>query len=188
MHECGLSTFRAGHARVVKSLARCAKGYGTGAGKHGGVIASNAREADMSTGVDADVRVLRHHMAVENAHQMEQTLATLTEDCVFDDRALGQVFTGHGGAAEYYRMWWDAFEVTVAAEHVQVAAEGTAAAQTWWRGRQVGPFLGVPATGREVHVPVAIFVELRDGRLAAERLYWDRLSVLRQLGAGKEAV
>jgi len=42
-------------------------------------------------------------MQAENAHQIEQTLATLTLDCLFEDLVLGQVFRGHAGE----RMYWD---------------------------------------------------------------------------------
>ncbi len=31
------------------------------------------------------------HLAAENEHRLEDTLATLHEDCLFEDRALGQV-------------------------------------------------------------------------------------------------
>jgi hypothetical protein len=51
---------------------------------------------------EAYQRLLRTHMQAENAHRMQETLATLTPDCLFEDLALGQVFRGHAGAREYY--------------------------------------------------------------------------------------
>lgn len=49
--------------------------------------------------------LLAKHLAAENAHQLDETLATLTEDCVFDDKALGKKFYGRAGAGEYYKAW-----------------------------------------------------------------------------------
>jgi len=53
-------------------------------------------------------RLLRVHLAAENAHRMEETLATLTEDCRFEDLTIGKTFYGREGARDYYRLWWDA--------------------------------------------------------------------------------
>jgi carboxymethylenebutenolidase len=41
---------------------------------------------------------------------------------------------------------------------------------------------GVEATGRRVEIPMVVVVEFRDGKIAAERIYWDQASVLVQLG------
>jgi steroid delta-isomerase-like uncharacterized protein len=127
-------------------------------------------------------KLLRRHMDVENAHRLDETLATLTEDCRFDDRALGRVYEGHKGAAEFYAMWWDAFDVQVSAEELHFTSPKSAVARTWWRGLHVKTFLGLPATYRELELPVAVFVTLRDGLIAGEQLYWDRMTLFEQLG------
>ena len=41
---------------------------------------------------------------------------------------------------------------------------------------------GVPPTGRRVEVPLVVVVQLRDGEIVCERIYWDQASVLVQLG------
>ena len=41
---------------------------------------------------------------------------------------------------------------------------------------------GVPPTGKEIDVTFIIFVDFRDGKMAAERIYWDHAAVLRQAG------
>ena len=62
---------------------------------------------------EANQACLIRHLTAENAHKLEETLATLTEDCIFEDVALQKTFHGKAGAAEYYRMWWSAFEIKV---------------------------------------------------------------------------
>jgi carboxymethylenebutenolidase len=131
---------------------------------------------------DVYVPVLHRHLEAENAHRMEDTLATLTPDCVFEDVALGQRFTRHDGAATYYRMWWTAFDTEVVPERLHLA-DGIAVAETTWRGIHVGTFADITPSGRRIDVAVAIVVELRDGLIAGERLYWDRARLLEQLGA-----
>lgn len=41
---------------------------------------------------------------------------------------------------------------------------------------------GISPTGRPVEVPLMVVVELRDGQVYCERIYWDQASVLVQLG------
>ena len=56
---------------------------------------------------------------------------------------------------------------------------------------------GIPTTGKRVEFPMVVIVQFRDGKMAAERIYWDQASVLVQLGlldastlpvAGREVV
>lgn len=133
-----------------------------------------------------DWALLARHTEVENAHDLAATVATLTPDCRFEDVALATAYEGRDEAARYYRMWWEGLDPTVVVEHVhELAGQRAVVAETVWRGRHVGPFLGIAPTGAEVTVAVVIVAELRDGLLAAERLYWDRATVLEQLDAGR---
>lgn len=127
--------------------------------------------------------VLHQHLEAENAHHLEDTLDTLTPDCVFEDIALGDRFTGHEGAARYYRMWWSAFATEVVPERLHLA-DGVAVAETTWRGVHVGVFADMAPTLRRIELPVAIIVTLQGSLIAGERLYWDRARLLEQLAAG----
>jgi carbon-monoxide dehydrogenase small subunit len=48
-------------------------------------------------------KVLGHHLEAENACRLEETLDTLTQDCVVKDIPLGERVTGHDGVARYYQ-------------------------------------------------------------------------------------
>jgi len=41
---------------------------------------------------------------------------------------------------------------------------------------------GVPPTGKPIKVELVIVIQFRDGKMAAERIYWDQAAVLRQIG------
>jgi steroid delta-isomerase-like uncharacterized protein len=132
---------------------------------------------------DDTIELLGRHLEAENGHCLADTLATLTRDCVFEDMALGQTFHGHEGATSYYRMWWDAFDTAITPERLHLAGD-TAVAETTWRGSHVGEFLGIAPTKQTIDVPIIIVVEIRDGLMAVERLYWDRLRLIDQLKVG----
>jgi steroid delta-isomerase-like uncharacterized protein len=132
--------------------------------------------------------MLDRHLRAENAREMQATLATLSPDCVFEDLPLGRTYSGRSGAADYYRLWWEAFEPTVSADRLHWTEEGAAIAETRWQGVHTGHWLGMDATGRAIDVPVAIFITFSDDDLvAAERFYYDLTTIRRQLALGRSA-
>ena len=126
--------------------------------------------------------LLKKHLAAENSHNLDETLMTLSEDCVFDDKALGQKFYGHEGAAVYYKAWWDAFEMTVHTEKRYYPEPEWVIVETNFKGKHIGDFFGVKATNHEISLPIAIFISLKDGLMSGERFYWDRATLAEQLG------
>lgn len=131
----------------------------------------------------ANQALMARHVSAESARRMEDTLATLHEDCVFDDVTLGRTFHGREGARSYYRMWWDAFGNSVRVDDSHWTMDGLVVAQARFQGVHDGPFLGIAPTGRPVDLPIWVQVTgFRDGLMAGERLYWDFATLLRQLG------
>ena len=126
--------------------------------------------------------VVNRHLAAENRHEMEATLATLHPACTFEDMALGEVFHERAGAGRYYRLWWDAFDLTVKGQQRYWADDGTMISEARYIGRHVGEFYGVPATGQPITLPIAVIIGFRDGLMAGERFYYDARSLLVQLG------
>ena len=41
---------------------------------------------------------------------------------------------------------------------------------------------GIPPTNKPIEFDIVIVVQFRDGKMAAERIYWDQATVLRQIG------
>ncbi len=131
--------------------------------------------------------IVLRHVAAETEHRMEQTLATLTPDCVFDDRAFKRVWRGRDGARAYCRLWWEAFAIKPVTAERFTPAPDLLIVETRFCGRHDGPFLGVAPTGKTVDVPICIFVTFRDGLLSAERFYWNLGTHLEQIGVKPQA-
>lgn len=130
--------------------------------------------------------LLQRHLAAENSHDLEGTLATLHEECVFADHATGQVWRGRAGAADHYRQWWETFDVTVkrgAGQSAYWASEDAYVAQATWHGRHIGNFLGLAPSRTLVTQAFVVFVTFKDGLMNGETFYYDLASMLRQLGA-----
>jgi steroid delta-isomerase-like uncharacterized protein len=126
--------------------------------------------------------IARRHLEMENAYRLQDTLDTLTPDCLFEDMALGERVRGHAAAAAYYRRWWTGFpDLTWVPQRRAFTEEGVVS-ELIVKGTHRGVYLGVPPTGLTIELPVAIFVSFADGRMASERLYYDLATLLRQLG------
>ncbi len=66
--------------------------------------------------------------------------------------------------------------------------EGDQAASEWTcTGTHKGSFQGIPPTGRRVNISGASLSTIQDGKIAAERAYFNQLSLLQQLGVAPVA-
>lgn len=132
--------------------------------------------------------LIQRHVEAEGAHRMEDTLATLHPECVFEDVPMQRVFRGREGAREYYRMWWDGLSLLFSPSNNDLRMwtdNGLYVAESRFTGVHTGTFLGHAPTGRRVDFRFAVFVSFRDGLMAGERFYYDLDGILRQLGASR---
>ena len=127
--------------------------------------------------------ILRRHVSAETAFDMEATLATLTPDCLFEDVPLNESHRGRDAVRHYYSEWWDAFGNVPTKSRRYVAAGDTLIVETRFVGKHVGRYRGIAPTGRDIDLPVAIFISFREGLMAGERFYYDRSTLLSQIGA-----
>ena len=125
--------------------------------------------------------VLAQHVKAETAFDMEATLATLTEDCVFEDMPTGVRHVGRDAVRRYYGQWWSAFGNVPARSRLHVPAGDLLIVETHFVGTHRGAFDGVAPSGRPIDLPVAIVVSFRDGLMSGERFYYDRATLLSQI-------
>ena len=126
--------------------------------------------------------ILRQHLAAETVFDMEGTLATLTEDCVFEDVPTGEAYRGRDSVRAYYNEWWTAFAIVPQDIRSYIVSETFLIVETRFVGAHRGKYRGTAPTGRPLNLPVAIFISLRDGLMSGERFYYDRATLLAQIG------
>ena len=126
--------------------------------------------------------VLHEHLAAESVFDMDATLATLTEDCLFEDVATGDVYRGRQAVRAYYREWWSAFGIVPEDIRSYIVSENFLIVETRFVGTHRGSYRGTAATGKPLNLPVAIFISLRHGLMSGERFYYDRATLLAQIG------
>jgi steroid delta-isomerase-like uncharacterized protein len=131
----------------------------------------------------ARVATVEQHIRLENEHDLEGVLRTFGENARYDDEPWGEHYAGREGVRLFYRQLMSALpdlEIMVQRRHL---AEDAILVEVLIRGTHLGGWRGLPATGRRVEFPLCgVYTFDAEDRLAGERIYYDRSSVLRQLG------
>jgi steroid delta-isomerase-like uncharacterized protein len=133
------------------------------------------------------IAIVEQHIRFENEHDLEGVLGTFGEMARYDDEPWGEHYKGRDGVRQFYEELMKALpdlEIVVQRRHV---AEDAVVVEVMIRGTHLGGWRGLPATGRRVDLPLCgIYTFDADDRLAGERIYYDRGTVLRQLGVFHE--
>jgi len=139
--------------------------------------------------MNARMRVVDEHIACENRHDLDAVMATFGEEARYDDEPWGDHRTGLDGVRSYYIELMRALpDLKIEVTHQHVAADSLIVEVTI-SGTHLGPWRGLPATGRRVEFPLCgIYTFDANDRLAGERIYYDRGMVLSQLGLFHEPV
>lgn len=137
--------------------------------------------------LSARIALVEQHIRLENAHDLAGVLCTFGDTARYEDEAWGEKYKGRDGVRLFYEQLMRALpdlEIDVQRRHV---AEDAILVEVVIRGTHLGSWRDLPATGRRVEVPLCGVYTFDDSdRLAGERIYYDRATVLRQLGVFHE--
>ncbi len=123
------------------------------------------------------------HAVAENARQLEELIATLTEDCVYEIVPWERVYRGKDEVRRFYRELWTALPNVTLTLLRHVIDERCLVEESVVHGTHQGEWVGLPSTGNRVNFPLVIFFPVRDGLFTGEKLYFDGGDLLRQIGA-----
>jgi steroid delta-isomerase-like uncharacterized protein len=130
----------------------------------------------MSVGRTRDV-VERY---LNSAHR---DLSMMAEDVVFTTMASGDEHRGVEGVRRMLEhVYHEAFDASAEARN-RIYAEDHAVLEGYFVGKHIGTFAGIPATGRQVRVPLCVVYDLENGRIIRGRVYLELPVLMRQLGA-----
>ena len=139
--------------------------------------------------VDADrlktrLAAVEEHVRCENRHDLAGVMATFGTDARYDDEPWRDHRLGLGGVHSYYTELFASLpDLAIEIQHRHVASDAILL-EVAIRGTHLGVWRGgLPATGRRVDFPLCgVFTFDAQDRIAGERIYYDRGTVMRQLG------
>jgi steroid delta-isomerase-like uncharacterized protein len=135
----------------------------------------------------ARIALVEQHIRLENQHDLEAVLQTFGNSPHYDDQAWSEHFEGPDGVRSFYEQLMKALpdlEIDVQRRYV---TDDAILVEVVIRGTHLGPWRGLPPTGRRIEFPLCgLYTFDANDRLAGEKIYYDRGTVLHQLGVFHE--
>jgi steroid delta-isomerase-like uncharacterized protein len=129
-------------------------------------------------------RLVIEHMESENRHEFDVTLTTF-EHPRYELIGTGDVYDGAAEVARYFEETRIAFpdqrNELIALHH----SDDAVIVEANLYGTHLGPFRGLPPTGRRFELRICALFLFDEDRLVCERVYFDAGTVLRQLGVAR---
>jgi steroid delta-isomerase-like uncharacterized protein len=142
------------------------------------------------TGTSAELRrrreaIVREHMESENHHDFDTTIGTFAHPR-YELIATGEVYDGEQEVRRYYADSRSAFpdqrNELIALHH----SDDAVIVEFDLLGTHLGPLRALPATGRTFRCRMSAFFVFDGDRITNERVYFDQLSIMRQLGVAHD--
>lgn len=134
--------------------------------------------------VELQRKTTAEHLALENAHKMDEVLKTFAADGVFYDIVPGAVhIDGMEGVTGFYEMLFSVFpDIAIKITH-SYDVPGCCVREGVVTGTHSAEFAGVPASGNFISFPFcAMYIYADDPtKLLAERAYWDNDGIIKQM-------
>jgi steroid delta-isomerase-like uncharacterized protein len=128
--------------------------------------------------------IVLEHMESENRHEFDVTLDTFDHPR-YELIATGDVYDGPDEVSRYFeetrRAFPDQRNELIALHH----SDDAVLVEAVLRGTHNGPLRSLPPTGREFEMRFLAMFVFEEDRLVCERVYFDQLTVLEQLGIAR---
>ena len=132
---------------------------------------------------EARLRIVQEHVEREQAHELDALVATFGDSPEWHNKPDGQVLAGHGAIRDFYGglfLGFPNFWLRINGTHV---ADESVIVEGEFGGTHKAEWMQLAPTGRDVAVPFcALFTFSDDDKLKSEIVYYDRLTLLTQLG------
>ena len=129
--------------------------------------------------------VVREHMESENHHDFDTTIGTFAHPR-YELIATGEVYDGEDEVRRYYADSRAAFpdqrNELIALHH----SDDTVIVEFDLLGTHLGPLRGLPPTGRSFRCRMCALFIFEEDRITGERVYFDQLTIMRQLGVAHD--
>lgn len=106
----------------------------------------------------------------------------LADDVVFTIMGTGQEHHGREGVLGMLNYFYHiAFDATAETKNI-IFADQQAVIEGDFVGKHIGEFAGIPATQKDVRVPLCVVYDLENDQIKRGRVYFEMPALLQQLG------
>ena len=106
----------------------------------------------------------------------------MADDVVFTIMATGQEHRGTEAVSQMLNYFYHiAFDADAETRNT-IFADGKAVVEGDFVGKHIGEFAGIPATNKQVRVPLCVVYDLENDQIKRGRVYFEMPVLLQQLG------
>jgi len=138
--------------------------------------------ADLTETEQRNLHAVADVLPFWNAHDVAGVLTFYDPDITWHNVALEETYHGKAEVGTFIGSLFTAFPDLDFRVTEKIARDDLVSERWTIHGTHLGPFMGIPPTGRPVVIPGMSMVHLRDGRFFEDGFYFDASGVLRQMG------
>jgi hypothetical protein len=133
-------------------------------------------------------KIVGEHLNAEARHDAEAAASTYAPHGYYHHVPLGLLLEGREAVAAGYASSLAAFPDSEISNEGEVVEGNHYVHWGRFRGTLTGSWLGLPPTNRRLDLPFVAVIEVREGRMIGEALYYDLDTLCTQAGHTVEAV
>jgi steroid delta-isomerase-like uncharacterized protein len=112
-------------------------------------------------------------------------VSMMAEDVVFSHMATGDEHKGPDAVIQMLNYFYHiAFDADAETKNF-IISDGKAVLEADFVGKHIGEFAGIPATNKEVRVPLCVCYDLENDMIKKARVYFEMPVLFKQLGVEK---
>ncbi len=109
-------------------------------------------------------------------------VSMMAEDVVFTVMATGEENKGPEGVMGMFNYLYHVAFEAAAEPKTMIFSEDHAVGEFDFVGKHIGEFAGIPATGKNVRVPLCVVYDVEGEKIKRARVYFETPALLQQLG------
>jgi steroid delta-isomerase-like uncharacterized protein len=129
--------------------------------------------------------IVREHVAAENRHAWDETADTFSHPR-YEVMPTGEVHEGREPVLSFLAETGVGFPDFRIEDRAMHHADDAVIVEVDFIGTHLGSWRGLPPTGKQVRYSMCNVFVFEEDRLVCERLYFDILTALRQLGIARD--
>ncbi len=121
-------------------------------------------------------------LAYWNTQDVPGILEFYDDDIIWTNMALNETYHGKSEVSEFLTSLFTAFP-DLQFNVIEKVARDDQVAERWQiEATHLGPYMGIPPTGKDVTIRGMGLVRMRDGKFLTDNFYYDALQVIQQMG------